>query len=74
MRWGLVYLIILQPYQVIPKAAQITGLSEYELQCGCNDGTIPHIWSRGICYVNIPALWDKLDAEQQDVIKEDKET
>ena len=66
MGGGNILSIILQPYQVISKAAQITGLSERALQCGCNDGTIPHIWSRGICYVDIPALWDKLDAEQQE--------
>ena len=59
--------IILQPYQMISKASQITGLSERTLQCGCNNGTIPHIWYRGTCYVDIPALWDELDAKQQDI-------
>ena len=56
--------IVLQPFQTIPAAAQTIGLSEHELQNGCKDGTIPHVWSQGKCFVDIPALWDKLDAEQ----------
>lgn len=56
--------IILQPYQTIPAASQIISLSERELRRGCEDGTIPHIWSGGICYVDIPALWDKLDESE----------
>lgn len=58
--------IILQPYQRVSAASRITGLSEHKLRRGCKDGTIPHIRSGGICYVDIPALWDKLDKEQQD--------
>lgn len=58
--------IILQPYQTVPAASKITGLSEYRLRRGCEDGTIPHIQSGGIFYVDIPALWDQMD-EGQDV-------
>lgn len=56
--------IILQPYQDIPAASQITGLSERELLRGCEDGSISHVWSKGIYFVDIPALWGKLDTNQ----------
>lgn len=59
--------IILQPYQIIPAASKITGLSERELRLGCKTGTIPHIQSGGIFYVDIPALWDQMDKGQQGV-------
>lgn len=57
--------IVLQPFQTIPAAAQTTGLSESELRRGCEGGTIPHVWTRGICFVNIPALWDE-DEEKEE--------
>ena len=67
--------IILQPYQAIPAAAKITGIPERELRLGCKDGTIPHVWSRGVCYVDIPALWDQMDEEQWgDINGKPKET
>lgn len=62
--------IILQPLQTIPAATKVTGLPERELWRGCKDGTVPHVWANGTYYVDIPALWDKLDAEQQSVNKE----
>lgn len=58
--------IIAQPYQRIPAASRITGLSESRLRRGCKNGTIPHIRSGGIFYVDIPALWDKMDAVKPD--------
>lgn len=59
--------IILQPFQTIPAASKITGLSEYKLRRGCKDGAIPHIQSGGIFYVDLPSLWDKMDEDQQGV-------
>lgn len=57
--------IILQPYQTISAASGLTGLPERELWRGCEDGSIPHVWANGRYYVDLPALWDRLDAEQQ---------
>ena len=41
-----------------------TGLSRYFLRNGCKDGSIPHIKSGGVYYINIPALLKKLEATQ----------
>lgn len=57
--------IVLNPLQSIPAAAKTTGLSERKLRRGCRDGTVPHIQAKGRYYIDIPALLDKLDAEQQ---------
>ena len=57
--------IILQSYQTIPAAAELTGLSVRKLRHGCEDGTVPHIRSNGRYYVDLPALWDKMDAERR---------
>ena len=62
--------IVLQPYVTIPAASRITGLSEYRLRRGCKDGTIPHVRSGEIFYVDIPALWDKMDADRQEGAQE----
>lgn len=62
--------IVLQPYVTIPAASRITGLSEYRLRRGCKDGTIPHVRSGEIFYVDIPALWDKMDADCQEGAQE----
>lgn len=45
-----------QPFQKISEASKTTGLSSYYLRKGCKDGTIPHIRSGGVYYINIPAL------------------
>ena len=57
--------IILQPYQSIREASATVGLSQTVLRRGCRDGTIPHIRSGRMYYVDIPALLDKLDLDQQ---------
>ncbi len=51
------------PFQRIPAACRITGLSQHFLREGCKDGTVPHVKSGGTYLVNIPALLRKLDAE-----------
>lgn len=58
-------IIILQPFQTIPAAAKTIDMDESKLRRGCKDGTVPHVWANGKCYVDIPALLDKLDAEQR---------
>lgn len=44
------------PFQKIADASRTTGLSQYFLRSGCKAGTIPHIKSGGVYYVNVPAL------------------
>ena len=53
----------MQPFQKIADAATVTGLSQYYLRQGCKAGTIPHIKSGSVYFVNIPALLRKLGAE-----------
>ena len=50
------------PFQRIPDACRITGLSTYFLRRGCIDGTVPHAKSGSTCMINVPALLKKLDA------------
>lgn len=50
------------PFQKIPEACKITGLSQYYLRKGCKDGSIPHIKSGPTYYINVPALLEKLKA------------
>ena len=52
------------PFQTIPNACNITGLSQKFLRNGCKDGSIPHIKSGTTYYINIPALLRKLEATQ----------
>lgn len=52
------------PYQKIVEACKTTGLSQYFLRQGCKDGTIPHIRSGGVYYINVPALMETLDKSQ----------
>lgn len=52
------------PFQKIPDACRITGLSKYFLRNGCKDGSIPHIKSGGVYYINVPALLKKLEVAQ----------
>ena len=51
------------PFQRIPAACRITGLSQHFLREGCKDGTVPHIKAGGTYMVNIPALLRQLGAE-----------
>lgn len=48
------------PFQRIPDACRITGLSMYYLRNGCKDGTVPHIKSGTTYMINVPALLEKL--------------
>lgn len=52
------------PYQKIGEACVSTGLSQYYLRNGCKDGSIPHVKSGGVYYINVPALLKKLEAAQ----------
>lgn len=51
------------PFQKIVDAVKTTGLSAYFLRQGCRDGSVPHIKSGSVYFVNIPALLRKLGAE-----------
>ena len=48
------------PFQKITEACKTTGLSRYFLRQGCKNGTVPHIKSGGVYYINVPALVDEL--------------
>lgn len=47
----------------IREASAVTGLSQYYLRRGCRDGSIPHILSGTVYFVNVPSLLRKLDAD-----------
>lgn len=51
------------PFQKIPEACKTTGLSQYFLRNGCKNGTVPHIKSGEVYYVDVPALLEKLRNE-----------
>ena len=51
------------PFQRIPAACRITGLSQSYLRAGCRSGEVPHIKAGGTYLVNIPQLLKKLGAE-----------
>lgn len=44
------------PFQTIPEASRTTGLSKYYLRKGCQEGTIPHVMSGNVFYINVPTL------------------
>lgn len=48
------------PFQPIKEACRTTGLSQYYLRRGCQDGTIPHVMTGSKYMVDVPALLDKL--------------
>lgn len=52
------------PFQKIAEACKSTGLSQYFLRKGCKNGTIPHVKSGGVYYINVPALMDALEQRQ----------
>ena len=53
------------PFQKIPEACKTTGLSQYFLRKGYRAGTIPHVKSGDIYYINVPALLRQLGAEPE---------
>ena len=53
------------PFQKIPEACKTTGLSQYYLRKGCRAGTIPHVKSGDIYYINVPALLRQLGADPE---------
>lgn len=52
-------------FQKITEACKTTGLSQYFLRQGCKNGTIPHIKSGGVYYINVQALVDQLGKQEQ---------
>ena len=54
------------PFQKITEACKTTGLSQYFLRQGCKDGTIPHVKSGGVYYINVPALMETLVAKPEE--------
>ena len=52
--------ITMTPFQKIPDACRTTGLSKYFLRKGCKDGTIPHVKSGTVYFVNVPKLLEQL--------------
>ncbi len=50
------------PFMKINDACKHTGLSKYYLRTGCKNGTIPHIKSGDVYYINIPELMRQLNA------------
>lgn len=53
------------PFQKIAEACKSTDLSQYYLRQGCKNGTVPHIKSGGVYYVNVPALMEELDRKRK---------
>ena len=51
------------PFMKIPEASKATGLSQYFLRIGCKNGTVPHIKSGEVYYIDVPALLEKLRNE-----------
>ena len=56
----------LAPFQRIPAACRITGLSQHFLREGCKAGTVPHVKCGSVYLVNIPALLRQLGAEVEE--------
>lgn len=52
------------PFQKIAEACKTTGLSQYFLRQGCKDGTIPHVKSGGVYYINVLALMEELGKDR----------
>lgn len=50
------------PFQTIEQACETTGLSKYYLRRGCWAGTVPHVKSGRVYYINVPALLCSLGA------------
>lgn len=56
------------PFQKIPDASRVTGLSQFFLRRGCKDGTVPHVMSGTTYMVNVPALLRQLGADGGEVV------
>lgn len=54
------------PFLKIRDAAKVTGLSQFYLRNGCKDGSIPHIKSGTVYFVNVPALLKQLGVYDQE--------
>ena len=52
------------PYQKIADACKTTGLSQYFLRNGCKAGTIPHVKSGTVYYIDVPALLKQLGKDR----------
>ena len=53
------------PFQRIPAACRITGLSQSYLRAGCKSGDVPHIMSGQTYLINVPALLRKLGVTEE---------
>lgn len=51
------------PFLKIPDACRVTGLSQYYLREGCKAGTIPHVMSGRVYFINVPKLLEQLGAK-----------
>ena len=51
------------PFLKIKDACRVTGLLQYYLRTGCKNGTIPHIKSGTVYFINMPALLHQLKAD-----------
>ena len=50
------------PFQTIPNATRLTGLSQRYLRDGCKSGLVPHVRVGTVFLVNVPALLKSLEA------------
>lgn len=48
------------PFLKIKDACKVTGLSQFYLRNGCKDGSIPHIKSGNVYFINVPSLLKQL--------------
>ena len=53
------------PFMKIPDACRVTGLSQYYLRNGCKAGTIPHVMSGRVYFINVPKLLEQLGVEDK---------
>ena len=52
-------------FQKIPDAARSTGLSQSYLRRGCKAGTVPHIKSGNVYYIDTALLVEQLRARMR---------
>lgn len=53
------------PFQTLPNACRLTGLSTSFLRQGCRDGRVPHIKAGSTFLVNVPLLLQRLNEESE---------
>ncbi len=51
------------PFMKIKDACEATGLSQCFLRKGCKDGTIPHVVSGYVYYIDVESLLKQLRAQ-----------